>query len=90
MASALAVAAHLEIPGNLQRERVLVAMARLGLDERLVKISEAQGKLITGVILGAFADVGLSHEMQQAVRPAMARRLRLLAADERQREQGPH
>lgn len=67
-------------------ERVLVAMARLNLDERLVRISEAQGKLLTEVVLGAFADVGLSRELQDVLRPAIARRLRLVAAEERERE----
>ncbi len=70
-------------------ERILVAMARLNLDERLVKISEAQAKLVTGVILGAFVNIGLSRELQDALRPAIARRLRLAAAEERQRELGP-
>jgi hypothetical protein len=67
-------------------ERVLVAMARLNIDERLVKITEAQGKLVTEVVLAAFRDVGLSREMQDAVRPAIARHLRLVAGQERRRE----
>jgi len=70
-------------------ERVLVAMVRLKLDERLVKLSEAQARIVTEVILGAFADIGLSRELQEAVRPAIARRLRLAAAEERQRELEP-
>jgi hypothetical protein len=65
-------------------ERVLVAMARLDIDERLVKITQRQADLLNGVVLGAFADVGLSREMQDAVRPAIARRLRAVAAEERQ------
>jgi len=67
-------------------ERVLVAMARLNIEDRLVKVSEAQGRLLTEVVLGAFADIGLSREVQDAVRPAIARRLRLVAAEERERE----
>jgi hypothetical protein len=67
-------------------ERVLVAMARLNIDERLARLSQAQAALVTGVILGAFADVGLSQELQDAVRPAIGRRLRLVAAEERERE----
>jgi hypothetical protein len=67
-------------------ERILVAMARLDIDERLVKISHAQASLVTGVILGAFDDIGLSQELKDAVRPAIGRRLRLVAAEERQRE----
>ena len=52
-------------------ERVLVAMARLNIDERLVRITEAQGKIVIKVMIGAFADIGLSQEMQEAVRPAI-------------------
>lgn len=37
-------------------------------------------------MLGAFADIGLSRELQDAVRPAIARRLRLASAEERERE----
>jgi hypothetical protein len=67
-------------------ERVLVAMARLDIDDRLVKITQAQAKIVNGVILGAFEDIGLSQEQKEAVRPAIARRLRLAAAEERQHE----
>jgi hypothetical protein len=67
-------------------EKVLTAMARLDIDERLVKISEHQGKLVTAAIMAAFVDIGLSHEMQQALRPAIARHLRLAALEERERE----
>jgi hypothetical protein len=67
-------------------ERVLVSMARLRLDERLAAISEAQGRLILAAMLGAFRDVELSDELQQVLRPAIARRLRKAAAGERQRE----
>lgn len=44
---------------------------------------------MTAAILGAFADIGLSREQQDAVRPAIARRLRLAATEERQRELKP-
>lgn len=59
--------------------RLLVDMARLNLDERLVKITEAQVHAVTDAVRGAFADIGLSRELQDAVRPAIARRLRLAA-----------
>lgn len=49
-------------------ERILVAMAKLDIDERLVKIIHAQASLVTGVILGAFDDIGLSQELKDAVR----------------------
>jgi hypothetical protein len=67
-------------------ERVLVSMARLNLDERLARISEAQGRLILAVMLGAFRELDLSAELQQALRPAVARQLRQAAAADRQRE----
>jgi len=38
---------------------------------------------------GAFADIGLSRELWEAARPAIARRLRLAAAEERRREPEP-
>jgi hypothetical protein len=60
-------------------EPVLVAMARLNLDERLIRISEAQAHLVR--VLGAFADIGLSRETQEAVR--------MVAAEERERELEP-
>ena len=67
-------------------ERVLVNMARLNLDERLVRISEAQGRLILGVMLAAVKDLGLAPEIEQALRPAIARHLRQAAGKERERE----
>jgi len=68
-------------------ERVLVAMARLNIDERPTRVSEAQGKLVVEVAPGAFADIGLNPELQEAVRPAIARRLRMAAAGERERRE---
>jgi hypothetical protein len=64
-------------------ERVLVAMARLNIDERMVKISEAQGKVIIEVMQAAFAELGLDPEIRAAVRPVIARHLRLAAERER-------
>ena len=52
-------------------------MAKLNLDERLVRVSEAQGQVILAAMLGALADVGVPGELRDAVRPAIARRLRL-------------
>lgn len=64
-------------------ERVLVAMAKLNIDERLaqikVRLSRTQADVLTGIVLGAFADIGLSAELVAAVKPAMARRLREVA-----------
>lgn len=67
-------------------ERVLLAMARLNIDERLTRVSEEQGKLVIKVMVAAFAEIGLSQETQAAVRPVIARHVRLAAAEER--EQG--
>jgi len=67
-------------------ERVLVSMARLNLDERLVRINEQQGQLIQAVLLGAIQDLGLPEEVQRALRPAIARRLRAAASGMRQPE----
>jgi len=67
-------------------ERVLTSIAKLGLDERLVRIREGQGRLIAAVVLGVFADLGLDGEVQQAARAAIAERLRKASAEERARE----
>lgn len=64
-------------------ERVLVAMARLNIDERLVKISEAQGHLVVEVMQAALAELGLDRATQDAIRPVIARHLRLVAERER-------
>ena len=64
-------------------QSVLTAMAKLDLDERLVRIGEARGKLVSALILGVFADLGLSEELQARARSAIAARLRAEAAAER-------
>jgi hypothetical protein len=56
-------------------ERVLVAMARLNIDERLAKISERQASLVVGVLKGALDDLGIDRT-EEEVRKTMARRLR--------------
>jgi len=74
-------------------ERVLVTMARLNIDDRLAVINaratEAQVEIVTGVLRGAIADIGLSQEMQDAVRPAIARRLRLVRPRSSRASSGP-
>lgn len=67
-------------------ERVLVSMARLNLDERLVRIREGQGKIIIAAVTAGLADVDIPGELQQEIRTAIARRLQAAAAQERQRE----
>ena len=64
-------------------ERVLVAMARLNIDERLARVTERQAALVTDVIKGALDDLGIDRSGEE-VRKVMARRLRLVAAQERQ------
>lgn len=63
-------------------ERVLVAMARLNIDERLVRLTERQAQLANEVLKGALADLGIDHR-EDEVRKVMARRLRLVAGQER-------
>jgi hypothetical protein len=63
--------------------RLLVDLAKLNLDERAQRISEQTARLVNGIIVGALADAGLTEEMRAAVRPAIARRLRLASVAER-------
>ncbi len=64
--------------------KFLADLARLGIDERMAKLNEAQAQIIGEVIRGVLADIGLSAELREAARPAIARRLRMAAAGERQ------
>jgi len=64
-------------------EKVLTAMARLNIDERLAKVSEEQARIVACAVRAAFHDIGLSAEVQQALRPRIAHHLRLAAAQER-------
>jgi hypothetical protein len=59
--------------------RLLVDLAKLGLDERMVRLSEAQGVVIVGIMLAAVRELGLGDEVEAALRPAIARQLRLTA-----------
>ena len=65
--------------------RLLVDLARLGLDERQVRISEQQAALVNQVIRRVLAEVGLSPEQLEAARPVIGRHLRLAAERERER-----
>jgi hypothetical protein len=64
-------------------ERVLVAMARLNIDERIARLSDRQATLVVDVLKGALDDLGIDRR-EEEVRKVMARRLRLVAAQERQ------
>jgi hypothetical protein len=57
-------------------ERVLVAMARLNIDERLAKISEQQAVLIEQALKAGLADLGLDLETQDRAAKSVARHLR--------------
>ena len=65
--------------------RLLVDLAKLNLDERQARIDEALGRLVIAALMRAFRDVGLPPDVQQALQPAVARHLRLVAAVERDR-----
>jgi hypothetical protein len=64
-------------------ERVLVAMARMNVDERIARVTEKQGQLVVQVLKGALDDLGIDRG-EAEVAEVMARRLRLVAAQERQ------
>jgi hypothetical protein len=64
-------------------ERVLVAMSRLDIAERLARLTEKQAALVVDVLKGALDDLGIDRS-EAEVRKVMARRLRLVAAQERQ------
>lgn len=49
--------------------RLLVDLARLGLDERQVRISEAMATVVNGVIRASLAEIGLSAEQLHEGRP---------------------
>lgn len=69
-------------------ERVLVAMARLNIDERLVKITLEQARLTNEVLKGALDDLGIDRHDGE-VRKVMARRLRMVAEQQERRALGP-
>jgi hypothetical protein len=57
-------------------ERVLVAMAKLNIDERLAKINEAEADIMERCFRAAIADLGFDFEMQDRAGRALARHLR--------------
>lgn len=63
-------------------ERVLVAMARLNIDERLARLTDRQAAVVVSVLRGALDDLGIDRS-EAEVRTVMARRLRLAAVQER-------
>ena len=64
---------------NQERDRLAKlaeACAKLGLDERRVRVAEAQVQRFLDAVTGAVADVGLSAEQQSRFKQALAGRLR--------------
>jgi hypothetical protein len=59
---------------------VLATIARLNIDERLVKISEQQAAIVKTALMGALDDTGLPREQQREAAGHLARRLRLVAS----------
>ena len=58
---------------------VLATIARLNIDERLVKISQQQADLVKAALMGALDDAGLARDVQREAGTHLARRLRLVA-----------
>lgn len=58
---------------------VLTAIARLDIDNRLMRISEAQAALVVQAIRNTFAAIALTPEQQAKVNPVIARELRALS-----------
>jgi hypothetical protein len=59
---------------------VLGTIARLNIDERLVRISEQQAAIVKEALMGALGDAGLPREQQREAATHLARRLRLVAS----------
>jgi len=57
-------------------ERVLTAMARLNIDERLAKISERQAELIESALKATLSEMGLDLDEQDRAARSVARHLR--------------
>lgn len=60
--------------------RILADLVRLGVEERHVRLAEAQGALVVAAIVGAMDDVGLRGVQAEQLRGAVAVRLRAIPA----------
>jgi hypothetical protein len=58
---------------------VLATIARLNIDERLVKISQQQADLVKTALMTALADTGLDRTVQREAAGHLARHLRVAA-----------
>lgn len=66
-----------------QARKILVDMSRLGIEERLIRITEEQSHLIVSVIDGALDAGDLTPIQRNAIRRELARRLRAVDAAQR-------
>ena len=64
---------------------VLTAMARLRIDERQVRLAEAQGQLVAQAVRAILADLDLTAEQEARVPVVVPRHLRALAASDARR-----
>jgi hypothetical protein len=62
-------------------QKFLHDLARLGLDERQVRVSEAQVAIFVGVISRGLAAAALSEEATMLVRASIGNELRLVEAN---------
>lgn len=62
-----------------QCRRVLVDIARLNIDERLVALDEKRVALVAEALDRALGDLGLTREQRQEARSGVARHLRIVA-----------
>lgn len=62
--------------------RILVEMARLGIDERLARVEEWQATILFGAVEAALRALGLDAGQQQAARRLIAAELRAAAMTE--------
>lgn len=61
-------------------QRFLHDLARLGLDERQVRVNEATAAVFLGVISRGLAAAGLPEDLQMVARASIANELRLIEA----------
>ena len=67
---------------------VLIAMAKLDLDTRLVRIEEAKAAMVAAVVREALAKAGATTEQQTAAKEHVVLKLRALDGGERARRAG--
>lgn len=59
---------------------ILGMIAKLNIDERLVRVREAQVRIISDALTGALTDAGLGDDTRREVTAGVANRLRLVTA----------